>query len=420
MSYFYQPTVISFEAYQEIDRDNRLTMVLSVLSDAAAPLLRKLHEERRGRRDHYPVMVMWQTLIAGIVYKKATITALIEELHINPGLRLLCGIRSIKGIPSASAYSRFLKKLVRHEDELDATFHRLVEELKALLPDLGKTLVIDSTDIHAWANGRRKQPADGDARWGMKKKPCGEGKGEDRYAWFGYKLHLLVCGETELPVGFTVTPANVHDSREVAPLLFQTKERHPELLAGTEYLVGDKAYDAKEIYRRAMEEYRITPIIPLNLRGEKEPPGICNHQGTPICPGKLAMVYAGNDNGYLKYRCPAKCRKGVACPLRVPCRPLKGYGLVVKLNTRDDCRRYTAVPRETKKWERLYAKRTAVERVNGRLKEHLLVDDLRVRGIKKARVRLGLSLMVLLAGALAMAKRERWSDIRKVVYLRAA
>lgn len=150
--------------------------------------------------------------------------------------------------------------------------------------------MIDSTDIHAWANGKRKQPADGDARWGMKKKPGDEGKGEDRYAWFGYKLHLLVCGETELPVGFTVTPANVHDSREVAPLLFQTQERHPELLAGTEYLVGDKAYDAKEIYRRAVEEYRITPIIPLNLRGEKEPPHICNHQGTPICPGKLAMA----------------------------------------------------------------------------------------------------------------------------------
>lgn len=110
----------------------------------------------------------------------------------------------------------------------------------------------------------------------------------------------------------------------------------------------------------------------------------------------------------------------MTCPLRVPCRPLKGYGLVVKLNTRDDCRRYTAVPRETKKWERLYKKRTAVERVNGRLKEHLLVDDLGVRGIKKVRVRLGLSLMVLLASALAMARRERWSDIRKVVYLRAA
>lgn len=65
------------------------------------------------------------------------------------------------------------------------------------------------------------------------------------------------------------------------------------------------------------------------------------------------MHYAGYDNGYLKYRCPVKCGKVAKCPLRVPCRPLQGYGAVLKLSIKDDYRRYTAVPRETKKWELL-------------------------------------------------------------------
>ena len=134
----------------------------------------------------------------------------------------------------------------------------------------------------------------------------------------------------------------------------------------------------------------------------------------------LEMGFWGYDNGCLKYRCPAKFKKGVTCPLRVPCRPLAGYGHVVKLRMKKDYRRLTAVPRETGKWRRLYKKRSAVERVNGRLKEHLLVDDLRVRGIGKTKVRLGLSLLVLLAGAVAMASRDRRGEVRRIVQLAPA
>lgn len=95
---------------------------------------------------------------------------------------------------------------------------------------------------------------------------------------------------------------------------------------------------------------------------------------------------------------------------------LSRYGRTVKLPLAQDWRRHTPVPRETKKWRRLYRRRTAVERVIGRLKGHLLLDVLRVRGgLAKVRVRLTLSLLVMLAAALGMAQQHRWPDLRRLV-----
>ncbi|MHB8927748.1 MAG: hypothetical protein ACYC9Q_08840 [Bacillota bacterium] len=62
----------------------------------------------------------------------------------------------------------------------------------------------------------------------------------------------------------------------------------------------------------------------------------------------------------------------------------------------------------------------AVERVNSRLKEHLILDDIHVRGITKVRTLVGWSLLVLLTGALAMARRNRLADLRRLVKLAAA
>ena len=88
---------------------------------------------------------------------------------------------------------------------------------------------------------------------------------------------------------------------------------------------------------------------------------------------------------------------------------------MVKLDLREDPRRYVPVPRETKQWKRLYKKRTAVERVNSRLKDHLILDDLRVRGLAKVRVRVGLNLLVMLAIAVGMAERNRLGDCRRLI-----
>jgi len=77
-------------------------------------------------------------------------------------------------------------------------------------------------------------------------------------------------------------------------------------------------------------------------------------------------------------------------------------GAVWKASIKGDPRCYPGLWRGSKKWTRLYRKRTAVARVNGRLKDYLLLDNLTIRGIAKAKVHVSLSLLAMLARAWAV------------------
>jgi hypothetical protein len=66
---------------------------------------------------------------------------------------------------------------------------------------------------------------------------------------------------------------------------------------------------------------------------------------------------------------------------------LHDYGYVLKLPIAEDVRRHPPVPRENKKFQRLYKMRTAVERVNSRVKGLLGMNRITVRGIAKVTVR---------------------------------
>ena len=91
------------------------------------------------------------------------------------------------------------------------------------------------------------------------------------------------------------------------------------------------------------------------------------------------------------------------------------YGYVLKLSIAADPRRHPSVPRESKKWHRLYRMRTAIERVNSRVKQILGLGHITVRGIGKVTVRAILSLLVMLAAGVSMAQRHRFNEVRSLV-----
>jgi transposase, IS5 family len=125
------------------------------------------------------------------------------------------------------------------------------------------------------------------------------------------------------------------------------------------------------------------------------------------------MVYWGRDGNYLKYRCPYVLGKA-ECKSRFRCSS-SPYGYVLKLSIAEDIRRHPPVPRESKKWERLYKMRTAVERVNSRVKELLGLGEITLRGLRKVTVRSALSLLVMLAAAVSMAKEHKYQEIRSLI-----
>ena len=75
---------------------------------------------------------------------------------------------------------------------------------------------------------------------------------------YGYKLHAMVNPKTELPLAFTITTANIHDSQQFNPLYKKIKTydaRFP-----THFFIGDKAFDSRTI-RQLLLKDQITPVI---------------------------------------------------------------------------------------------------------------------------------------------------------------
>jgi hypothetical protein len=191
----------------------RLQLVLEYMPDER--LMQHLERERFRGRDDYAVRAMWNSVLAGVIYQHPSIESLRRELSRNSQLRRCCGFKEDK-VPSSWAYSRFLANLFKHEELIDEIFESLVKQCYDFLPGFGKHLALDGKAINSRA--RRKnmvKKADGrrdlDANQGVK---TYKGEREDGscwekvITWFGYKLHLLVDADYELPVAFKLTPAS--------------------------------------------------------------------------------------------------------------------------------------------------------------------------------------------------------------------
>lgn len=143
----------------------------------------------------------------------------------------------------------------------------------------------------------------------------------------------------------------------------------------------DKGYDLTAIYD-ACEHRNVRPIIPLRqtpavARGDAEPPA-CEH-------GQWTFAGADSKRGASKWRCPTG-----------ECRPASRW---IKAD-----RLHPLVPRESKRWRKLYRGRAAVEREFGRLKHAWSLSPLRVRGLERVRLHADLTILAKLSCALARAR----------------
>jgi transposase/IS5 family transposase len=414
-----QPPLFDFEAFIKEKSHSRLVGILEALP--AEKLFIALEQEHWTGRKGYSVRGMWATLIAGLLNNCHSLADVIRLLKRDQETRLICGF-SKDAMPGEDALSRFLKKLVKHADLFDEFLNKLVDKLRELLPGFGAKIAIDSTDIVAYSNGHRTHPSDKDAKWGAKKKgnhpekkkdgeKANQKKEPDIYYWFGYKLHLLIDALYEIPITFELTPANEADIKHMKPLIekagLNTKKTN------LEFVITDKGYDSQENNTLVYKDCKAIPIIPIRERKDMQLPDICNAKGTPLCSCGMAMIYWGRDGNYLKYRCPYVLGKA-ECKSRFRCTS-SSYGYVLKLPIAEDVRRHPPVPRESKKFQRLYKMRTSVERVNSRVKDLLGLNKITVRGIAKVTVRSALSILIMLATAVSMAKEHKYDQIRSLV-----
>jgi hypothetical protein len=75
---------------------------------------------------------------------------------------------------------------------------------------------------------------------------------------YGYKIHVIVDVNTELPITLGVTKANVHDSKEFQRLYSETKSYKTRF--STRFFTADKAFDISNI-RKTLFKDDVQPII---------------------------------------------------------------------------------------------------------------------------------------------------------------
>lgn len=430
MGYILQRSLFPYEEFVEASGDDNTRLVATLAALPDERLLGWLRRGRSGRRDDYPLEVLWRCLVAKWVYQIRTYAELIRELERNGSLRLIVGIGSVDRVPRDYHFSRLLKRLSSEEGLklLRSLFEEQVTSLGEAMPEMGRHLAVDGTAVHAYSSETRRHKSDPDAAWGARPKRQRRGGGDarvdrDLVYWYGYLVELVVDCGTELPVAFEVLPANTSETTRFVPLLTGLAEEQPGLVRRTEAVIADAGYDSTANCRHVLEEMKALPIIKMCLRQERDEvcgasEDLCTELGTQLCLGGQPMVYAGRDGDWLKWRCPVACGRLERCPERTRC-TASAYGAVRKVKIERDPRRYPGLWRESKKWTRLYRKRTAVERVNGRLKDFLLLDGLTIRGMGKVRAHVTVSLICLLAGAQAMVDADRLDRIRRTVRLAA-
>ena len=305
---------------------------------------------------------------------------------------------------------------MRHMGLIEAMFDSLVERLRELLPGFGRSLAVDGKEIHTHARPHKKEPkkADGrrdvDADYGMKRY---EGEREDGTlwqkvkSWFGYKLHLVVDADWELPVAFEVTRASASEVPEAHRLVERMEQRHPELLDECEIFLADRGLDDGKLIERLWEDHGIKPVIDIREMWKDGEP-------TRLVESTTNVVY--DYKGTVFCHCPSTDERYEMAFGGFKKEGLLSVQWALRFASRSQ-RIGASSPhsRSSYAWQRAYKKRTAVERVNSRLDVSFGFEHHFIRGLAKMKLRCCLALCVMLAMSLGRVKEKQQDKIRSLV-----
>jgi len=235
-----------------------------------------------------------RTFVAKSVYNFQTTRDLIDRLHIDRTLRIICGWRYRSDIPSEATFSRAFGELsdleVAQKTQEKFVSEYLSEKIffysaadATKIPLRQKAVKVEKVKAKSKKRGRPKK---GESREPVKptilkqqkemktvaemieciSTKCGVGikqnsKG-NREVWVGGKLHISAV-DGDIPIAAFYSGANVHDSSVALPLIQETSTRVNYL-----YDLQDAGYDA-DIIREYSNKLGHRPIIDINPKNSK-------------------------------------------------------------------------------------------------------------------------------------------------------
>jgi len=161
-------------------------------------------------------------------------------------------IKNAIGLPWAPDHTT-LYRAFDHVGEkfLKRLFHNLVMKLYDKGVITGRFLVVDATHIYAYCNTRKdtnKHSVDG-AAWG-----------DHHGSFYGYKVHILIDSDSEMPIAMLLSSGEDYDSIHFEPLIeeFDKNYDFKEIIA----VLADGAYDNKG-FRNLVKEKTGGVFLPV-------------------------------------------------------------------------------------------------------------------------------------------------------------
>jgi len=437
MTIIRQPSLFSIQELYDMEPTQKYDAIISVINmDAIYQEISK--KSRLGAPTELNYAAMTISIFIRYVERIPTIKDLIKRLNNDIAFKLNCGFLVSDNIPSEASYSRLLTKL-SESNVLESVQENLVLQAISEGYIVDDTVAIDATHFDArdqapakeektkskpkkrgrkpkhereqWLKEQAEKEANlslyekkievqldvslielrtevpQDPKWGVKKNSNGKNE-----FWFGYKGHFAVGTSSQYILQSLFSSGNLNDGKAAIPLLKGIDERLS--LSNLRYQTMDAGYDYEPIYKQVYQMGNQS-VIAYNKRNESEPVGFDKHFA-PTCFREHSYRYDSYDSKYetLKYTQPKEC----------PDCPLANEGIcqkVFKMKTTKDLRKYTAPARGSRAWQKIYNRRTAVERVNGYLKEFFQLNNVRYRTGKRAKVHFDIVTLIYNASKLA-------------------
>lgn len=340
------PFLLSWDSVTARTDIDRFFLVRDHLPDEE--IIQYLEVMRGNGRDDYPILPMWNALIAGIVFQHPSIEHLIRELSRNPSLLEACGFNPfpiqtgpdvqlirdeetglmkpvwretgapVYAVPNSWNFTRFLKNVIELEEclgmisNLTVLMRRLLMEE---LPDFGTHLGYDGKAIQSHSTGQTnketQQTSDPDADWGKHETSGVDSKTGKVWkkvkSWFGYELHLIADVDYEIPIAFEITPASHSESPVLRKMIRFHFGQDPELVGRCYDFVADRGLDSAETKTMLLDEYNVRPVIDTRLlwNVEKKDPAYDPSQPIirPLFPDRKDSIFF-SEKGTVHCVCP--------------------------------------------------------------------------------------------------------------------
>ncbi len=237
-----------------------VTSILSKLNlhDIEETISQPYHKTGPGKPPRSPLGI-FKALIVKQLKNIPSDRELYRRLWNDQDLREICDIEEHEKPYNPSQMTRFRNRV--GPERLEAVMHSLVEELVEGGIVKGETLVLDATFIKAWS---RWDPAD-DSH-GLSDPEARVGRDGKTYD-LGYKAHVAVDADSDIPVGVVGASANENEKKHAEKPLGKASI----VVDGFKAVVADSQYSSENV-RDLIEERGAEPVIPYmsnQRRGEE-------------------------------------------------------------------------------------------------------------------------------------------------------